>query len=88
MSRRPYREVFDEVFTEYCAEAYVPEGYRTEAVRLELLYNLEMMEADERLSRGAISHYEEPFTSSTRRRRGAERNSGSYRSRCGRATRP
>jgi ATP-dependent helicase/DNAse subunit B len=59
--RRRVAEVFDEVFNEYCADAYVPEGYRTEAVRLELLYNLEMMEADEKLCRGVKSHYEEPF---------------------------
>ena len=40
----------------------LPEGYRTEAVRLELLYNLEMMESDERLTRGVQSLYEEPFS--------------------------
>jgi ATP-dependent helicase/DNAse subunit B len=60
--RRRIAEVFDEVFDEYCAEAYVPEGYRTEAVRLELLYNLEMMESDDRLSPGVESLYEEQFT--------------------------
>jgi ATP-dependent helicase/DNAse subunit B len=60
--RRRVSEVFDEVFTEYCADAHVPDGYRTEAVRLELLYNLEMMEADERLARGVKSLYEEQFT--------------------------
>ena len=59
--RRRVSEVFEEVFANYCAEACVPEGYRTEAIRLELLYNLEMMEADERLSRGIESLYEEPF---------------------------
>ena len=49
-------------FREFCADAHVPEGYRTEAVRLELLYNLEMMESDERLARGVTSLYEEPFS--------------------------
>jgi ATP-dependent helicase/DNAse subunit B len=60
--RRRVSEVFDGVFSEYCADAHVPEGYRTEAVRLELLYNLEMMESDGRLSRGVTSLYEEPFS--------------------------
>ena len=59
---RGVAEVFDEVFAEFCADAHVPEGYRTEAVRLELLYNLEMMESDERLTRGVTSLYEEPFS--------------------------
>ena len=59
--RRRVSDVFEDVFADYCAEACVPDGYRTEAVRLELLYNLEMMEADERLSRGVTSLYEEPF---------------------------
>ena len=40
----------------------VPEGYRTEAVRLELLHNLELMESDPRLARGSQSLYEEQFT--------------------------
>ena len=31
-------------------------------MRLELLHNLEMMEADKRLARGMTSLYEEPFT--------------------------
>ena len=31
--------------TSFAHDANVPEGYRTEAVRLELLHNLEMMES-------------------------------------------
>lgn len=54
-------KVFGEVFPEYCREANVPEGYRTEAIRLELLHNLEMMESDSRLARGATSLYEQEF---------------------------
>ncbi len=60
--RRRISDIFDEIFDEKCAEANVPPGYRTEAIRLELLHNLEMMEADSRLARGVTSRYEEPFT--------------------------
>ena len=60
--RRRVADVFEDVFADYCAEACVPEGYRTEAVRLELLYNLEMMEADSTSCAGMTSLYEEPFT--------------------------
>jgi ATP-dependent helicase/DNAse subunit B len=60
--RKRIADVFDEVFDEYCRASNVPEGYRTEAVRLELLHNLEMMETDSRLARGVTSLYEEPFT--------------------------
>jgi ATP-dependent helicase/DNAse subunit B len=59
--RRRVSDVFDEVFDAQCAEANVPAGYRTEAIRLELLHNLEMMEADSRLARGVVSLYEEQF---------------------------
>jgi ATP-dependent helicase/DNAse subunit B len=64
-ARREHRrvaDVFEQVFAEYCLEAFVPEGYRTEAIRLELLHNLEMLEADEKLGRGVQSFYEEPFS--------------------------
>ena len=59
--RRKVAEIFDDVFDKHCAEAYVPEGYRTEAIRLELLHNLELLETDGRLTRGVESKYEEPF---------------------------
>lgn len=58
---RRVADVFDEVFTSYCKEEHVPEGYRTEAIRLELLHNLELMEADEKLGRGVESRYEQEF---------------------------
>ena len=64
--RKRVADVFDEVFEEFCREANVPDGYRTEAVRLELLHNLEMIEADSRLVRGVTSLYEEPFRSKWR----------------------
>jgi ATP-dependent helicase/DNAse subunit B len=60
--RKRVVDVFDEVFEEFCREANVPDGYRTEAIRLELLHNLEMIEADSRLVRGVTSLYEEPFS--------------------------
>ncbi|HYI96209.1 MAG TPA: PD-(D/E)XK nuclease family protein [Bryobacteraceae bacterium] len=59
--RRRISDIFDEIFDEKCAAANVPAGYRTEAIRLELLHNLEVMEADSRLARGVTSRYEEPF---------------------------
>jgi ATP-dependent helicase/DNAse subunit B len=54
-------EVFDEVFHDHCLEDGIPPGYRTEAVRLDLLHNLEMLESDERLFSGAESFYEQTF---------------------------
>lgn len=59
--RKRVSEIFDSIFDEKCSAANVPAGYRTEAIRLELLYNLEMMEADSRLVHGAVSLFEEPF---------------------------
>jgi RecB family exonuclease len=60
--RKRVADLFDEVFEAECIKAKVPDGYRTEAIRLELLYNLEMMESDSRLARGVTSLYEEKFT--------------------------
>jgi ATP-dependent helicase/DNAse subunit B len=60
--RKRVAEVFDQVFAQACAERHVPEGYRTEAIRLELLHNLEMFEADERIGRGDQTLYEQKFT--------------------------
>lgn len=60
--RKRVAEIFDGLFDELCREVNVPEGYRTEAVRLELLYNLELIENDSKLARGTASFYEEPFT--------------------------
>ena len=59
---RRVSDVFDYVFSEYCRDHYIPEGYRTEAIRLELLHNLQMLEADEKLGRGMQSFYEQEFT--------------------------
>ena len=85
--RRRISDIFDEVFDEKCAEANVPAGYRTEAIRLELLHNLEMMEADSRLARGVTSLYEEPFAFEVGRRSLIERNDRSNRDgRAGNAT--
>lgn len=47
---RKVREVLDSVFAEQCAKAKVPPGYRTEAIRLELLQNIECFVADLRLT--------------------------------------
>ena len=60
--RRRVADVFEHVFSEYCRDHYVPEGYRTEAIRLELLHNLEMLETDEKLGRSVESFYEQEFT--------------------------
>ena len=52
--------VFDRIFEEACREARVPEGYRREAVRLELLRNLRRFPAAD-LRFGAQQRLETPF---------------------------
>lgn len=45
-------QAFDQAFAERCREAGIPEGYRTEAIRLELLYGIELLLRDQRLGPG------------------------------------
>jgi ATP-dependent helicase/DNAse subunit B len=56
------RAVFDDVFEEECRRARVPEGYRTEAVRLELLRNLEAFLNDRSVELGWQRRVEEQFS--------------------------
>jgi ATP-dependent helicase/DNAse subunit B len=53
-------DVFDPIFEEACQEARVPEGYRREAVRLELLANLRRFPREE-LCFGVEQTLEMPF---------------------------
>jgi ATP-dependent helicase/DNAse subunit B len=55
-------DVFDEAFDSYCLENNVPDGYRREAIRLELQYNLQLLENDKRLQRGQLTLVEQPFS--------------------------
>lgn len=55
-------DAFDTAFLAHCRAERVPGGYRTEAVRLELLHNLRLAVEDERLARGVESLHEYPFT--------------------------
>jgi hypothetical protein len=64
VSRMPLlaRAVFDDVFAEECRRARVPEGYRTEAVRLEILRHFEAFMNDRRVDLGWPSRVEEQFS--------------------------
>jgi hypothetical protein len=55
------RDVFDTEFAEYCRRERVPHGYRTEAIRLDLLHNLQMIEREDLLTRSDLSLYEKQF---------------------------
>ncbi|MDZ4797920.1 MAG: PD-(D/E)XK nuclease family protein [Bryobacteraceae bacterium] len=56
-------EAFDRIFEQTCDTAEVPDGYRTEAIRLELLHGIRLLVADARLKyRGVASRFEEPFS--------------------------
>ncbi len=58
----PVEQAFDEVFRRKCEEEGVPDGYRTEAIRLELLHGIRQLVADPRLNfRGVKRSFEEPF---------------------------
>jgi RecB family exonuclease len=59
--KRRVREVFDQVFAEYAAKERIPAGYRTEAVRLDLSHNLELLINDHRLAPAARAVYEQNF---------------------------
>jgi ATP-dependent helicase/DNAse subunit B len=53
---------FDRVFREKCAEARIPDGYRTESIRLELLHGIRQLISDPRLNyRGVQRRFEAPF---------------------------
>ncbi len=56
------RPVFDDVFREECRRAGVPEGYRTEAVRLELLRHFEAFLNNRDVDLGWTSRVEEDFS--------------------------
>ena len=58
---RPIEDAFNEIFARTCAEKHVPDGYRTEAIRLDLLHNLQLLVRDDRLKPGTRSLYEEKF---------------------------
>jgi len=55
------RAVFDDVFAEECRRAGVPDGYRTEAVRLELARNFEAFLNDHSVELGWQTRVEEDF---------------------------
>jgi ATP-dependent helicase/DNAse subunit B len=57
----PVAEAFAAAFAENCAEEGIPDGYRTEAVRLELLHAIEQFVRESRLPRGTVSRFEEKF---------------------------
>ncbi|MBC8165941.1 MAG: PD-(D/E)XK nuclease family protein [Bryobacteraceae bacterium] len=56
-------EAFDRVFREKCKASQVPDGYRTEAIRMELLHGVEQLVKDARLHarKGTVSLFEEKF---------------------------
>lgn len=56
---KPIPDVFDSVFSYFCDRHRVPHSYRTEAVRLELLHNLECLAADPRLAHSGVVLYEQ-----------------------------
>jgi RecB family exonuclease len=59
--KRRVSDVFDAVFAEHCAKNRIPSGYRTEAVRLDLKYNLQLLVRDTRIPAAARSLYEHNF---------------------------
>ncbi len=56
------RAIFDDVFAQECRRARVPEGYRTEAVRVEILRNFEAFLTDRSVDLGWPSRVEEQFS--------------------------
>ncbi len=54
--------VLDEVFDQECRRANIPEGYRREAVRFELLRNFETFLEDRQVSLGWATRAEEKFS--------------------------
>ena len=54
-------QAVETAFRNECAAARIPDSYRTEAVRLDLLHNVRLLYHDGRLPQGAHSRFEEPF---------------------------
>jgi ATP-dependent helicase/DNAse subunit B len=58
----PVEQAFETVFRQKCEEAGVPDGYRTEAIRLELLHGIRQLIRDRRVARGGVeSLFEQKF---------------------------
>ncbi|HYO83667.1 MAG TPA: PD-(D/E)XK nuclease family protein [Bryobacteraceae bacterium] len=59
----PVEDAFEQTFERCCDEQRIPEGYRTEAVRLELLHNLKLLLAHGLVRpQGQRSWFEHPFS--------------------------
>jgi hypothetical protein len=58
----PVTEAFNTAFSESCATEFIPDGYRTEAVRLELLHAVEMLVREMPVRKHARSLFEQEFT--------------------------
>jgi ATP-dependent helicase/DNAse subunit B len=59
----PVETAFAEVFEQARLDKKLPEGYRTEAIRLELLHGIQLLAADWRMRRnGTESHFEREFS--------------------------
>jgi ATP-dependent helicase/DNAse subunit B len=54
-------QAFEEAFARHCEKERVPDGYRTEAVRLELQHSVELLVARNELPRWKESLFELPF---------------------------
>lgn len=59
--RQPLVEAFDQLFAAACSKHRIPDGYRTEAIRLDLVHNLQLLAYDSRLKTGGKSLYEQKF---------------------------
>ena len=57
----PLAVAFQAAWVEACRKERIPDGYRTEAVRMELLRNLEIFVGAKQLPRTAKSEFERPF---------------------------
>ena len=59
----PAEQAFEEIFAEYANQKRLPDGYRTEAIRLELWHGIELVAADPRLRLTAPrAFFERDFT--------------------------
>jgi RecB family exonuclease len=54
--------ILDEIFEEECARRRIPEGYRTEAVRLELMRHFRGFIEDDQFTLGWSTRTEEKFS--------------------------
>lgn len=58
----PAEEAFNRVFKEKCDKVRIPDGYRTESIRLELLHGIRQLVSDARMNfRGVDRRFEAPF---------------------------